>query len=216
MELTGGRADFLDEPAFDREMNIFVRDVEAEAATADLAFDSFQSRNDFAHLGSGQETHARKHPRMCDRAANIVAIEPAIEGERGAERLDLGQSRALETSADEILRRTNAWRRPPGRFGRPAPTVITTLLHSGRGAGKNGALLGTKPVFTRGEAQAESSRFFEQHPTSASAASCRSNFVRHRSARRWDGGRERQSRDHTWRIRTSVRAVPVSAQAAAV
>src|SRR5258708_22726945 len=101
-------------------MNVFVRDVEAEAAVADLAFDSFQPRNDLAHLGSTQKTHARKHPRMCNRAAYIVAIEPAVEGKRGAERLDLGQSRALETSADEILRRTSGVSRPHGGLRPPA------------------------------------------------------------------------------------------------
>src|SRR5229473_2816371 len=124
MELTAGLADFLDEPALDCEMNVFVRDVEAEAAVVDLAFDSFQSRNDFARLRSTQKTHARKHPRMCNRAANVVAIEPAVERKRGAERLDLGQSRALESSADEVLRRTNVWCRPRGRFPPPARTLI--------------------------------------------------------------------------------------------
>src|SRR5713226_936158 len=116
MELSAGRPDFLDEPAFDCEMNVFVRDVEAEAAVVDLAFDSFQPPNDFARLGGTEETHARKHPRMCNRAANIVTIEPAVERKRGAERLDLGQSRALETSANEVLRRTSVWCRPYGRF----------------------------------------------------------------------------------------------------
>src|SRR5216683_1246063 len=168
MELTAWRPDFLDEPAFDCEMNVFVRDVEAEAAVIDLAFDSFQPRNDFARLGRTQKAYARKHPRMCNRAANIVTIEPAVERKRGAERFDLGQSRALESSANEVLRRTSVWCRPHGRFRPPARTPITTRLHSGRRAGRNGASLGTKPVFTRGE---------------ASAASCRSNFVRHRSAR---------------------------------
>ncbi len=72
MELTAWRPDFLDEPAFDCEMNVFVRNVEAEAAVVDLACDSFQPRNDFARLGSTQKTHARKHPRMCN------AIEPRI------------------------------------------------------------------------------------------------------------------------------------------
>ena len=58
----------------------------------------------------GDQPHLREHPRVRDRAADIVAIEPAIERNRSGERLDFLEAAARETAPDQITQ-VAAWRR---------------------------------------------------------------------------------------------------------
>ena len=101
MQLAPGRADPLGQAALDRQMDVLVGKLEAEAAGSDLALDRAQAGDDFGGLGAPQQARPRKHPRMRDRAADVMAVEAAIERQRGGEGFDLGQTRARKAAANQ-------------------------------------------------------------------------------------------------------------------
>src|SRR5579885_902932 len=104
VKLPAGIADYCDEPAFDREMDVLVGDVEAESARIDIALDAPEPALDCARLRDLDQSDARQHPRMRDRTHDVMAVEPAVEGQRRCERLDFGQARAAEAPANQVAR----------------------------------------------------------------------------------------------------------------
>src|SRR5262245_37887166 len=101
MQLAPRLSDPLGQAALDREMDILVGEIESEAPGGDFALDGLEAGDDPRRLGSAQQAPAREHPRMCNRAANIVTIEPAVERQRSGIGLDLGQARTREAPADK-------------------------------------------------------------------------------------------------------------------
>ncbi len=103
MQLAPRLADQRDQPALDREMDVFIGNVELEASGVDLIFDALEAADDRAHLARLEQPDLREHLRMRDRAADIVAKKPPIERQRRGERFDLGQTAARKPSANETF-----------------------------------------------------------------------------------------------------------------
>ena len=103
VQLAPRLANQRNQPPLDREMDIFVGDIELEASALDFIFDPLEPRGDRAHLARLEQSDLREHLRMRDRAANVVPKKPPIEWQRRGERFDLGQTAVRKSSADEIL-----------------------------------------------------------------------------------------------------------------
>ena len=103
MQLAPGLANQRDQPALDREMDVFIGNVEFEDAALDLIFDTLESADDRTHFAGLEQADLREHLRMRDRSANIVPKKPPVERQRRGECFDLGQTAARKSSANEIL-----------------------------------------------------------------------------------------------------------------
>ena len=105
MQLAPGVADQLDQAPLDREMDVFVGNIEVEAGRPSISFSMVREPPTICtHFAALSRSDLRQHLRMRDRAANVMAKEPPIERQRRGERLDLGQTAARESSANEIAR----------------------------------------------------------------------------------------------------------------
>ncbi len=107
MQLGAGRPGDLDQAAFNRQMDILVGQIEAEAAGFDLAFDLLQSLDDPIGFGVADQAGLGNHAGMGDRAPNVVPEQAAIKRKRSGKRLHLGQTGGFESAADKIAR--HAW-----------------------------------------------------------------------------------------------------------
>ena len=103
MQLAPGLANQRDQPALDREMDIFIGDIELEATARDFSFDPLESADDRPQLARLEQPDFREHLRMRDRSANIVPKKPPVEWQRRRECFDLGQAAARKSSTDEIF-----------------------------------------------------------------------------------------------------------------
>ena len=89
---------------FERQVEVFIGDIELEASSRDFTFDTLESANDCTQLARLEQSSLLEHPRMRDRPANIVPKKPPVEGQRRGEGFDLGDAAARESSPDEIAR----------------------------------------------------------------------------------------------------------------
>ncbi len=103
VQLAPGLANQRDQPALDREVDVFVGDIELEASIRDFTFDALESADDRAQLVRLEQSDLREHLRMRDRPANVVPKKPPIERQRRGECFDLGQAAARKSSTDEIF-----------------------------------------------------------------------------------------------------------------
>src|SRR5260370_3083602 len=104
MEFAPRLANHGNQSAWDCEMNILGRDIELEASGCDFGLDLLESFDNRAQLSCLYQADLREHLRVCDRAADIVTVEPSIEGQRRGEGLDLGQASIRKASADQTRR----------------------------------------------------------------------------------------------------------------
>ena len=88
VQLLAGLADQLDQPVLDVHVDVFEAGAPLEVAGIDLALDLPKSLLDPLGFGAGQHADVRQHAAMGDRAADVVAVKPLVEGHRGGEHLD--------------------------------------------------------------------------------------------------------------------------------
>jgi hypothetical protein len=69
---------------------------QVELTGVDARAHPFQPGDDGVALGFGQDALTRKHGGVGDRALDVVAIEPAVEVDRGGEGFDEGVGRGIE------------------------------------------------------------------------------------------------------------------------
>ncbi len=78
VHLAAGVAGQLDQSAFDRDMDVFVGDVELELRRISIScLDRAQALYDLHGLGARDQLHLREHVGMRDRAADVVAKQSA-------------------------------------------------------------------------------------------------------------------------------------------
>ncbi len=82
MKLGAGGADLLGQPPFDRKMDILVGQHEVEPPGADFGFDLAEPPDDSFRFSAADQPDLREHPRMRDRAPDVVAIQAPIERKR--------------------------------------------------------------------------------------------------------------------------------------
>ena len=85
VQLAPGLADQRDQPALDREVDVFIGNVEFEQAPLDLIFDTLESADDRTHFAGLEQADFREHLRMRDRSANIVPKKPPVKRQRRRE-----------------------------------------------------------------------------------------------------------------------------------
>ena len=107
VQFGAGRTGDLDQPTLNCQMNIFVGQIETEAAGFDLAFDLLQSLDDPIGVGIADQAGLRQHAPMGNRAPNVVPEQAAVKRQRSGERLHLGQTGGFKSAADQIAR--HAW-----------------------------------------------------------------------------------------------------------
>jgi len=79
VELGAPSAGDFGQAMLDRQMNVLVGYIEAEAARFDLALDLLQSTHDAVRFGAADQSHLGEHAGVGDRAPNVVPVEPAIQ-----------------------------------------------------------------------------------------------------------------------------------------
>ena len=97
-------ADQRDQPALDREMDVLVGDVELEAALRRFRSRCARDRERSRAFRGRDQSDLREHLGMRDRAADVVAEQPPIEGQRCGERFNFRQTSARESPANQIAR----------------------------------------------------------------------------------------------------------------
>ncbi len=80
VQFGAGRPDPFSQRCLDVHMHVFQRLVPDELVRSDLVFDLAQTARDHLKFIGGENPDASKSRGMCDRSADVVTIEPAIEG----------------------------------------------------------------------------------------------------------------------------------------
>ena len=107
------RADLLGQAALDREMDILVgKRRSGSGRNRSRARSRASPATILRGLGAPQQAEFAQHPRMRDRTADVMAIEPAIERQRGGEGFDLGQARRAQSGRESGRRKHRRERAP--------------------------------------------------------------------------------------------------------
>ena len=78
MELAGGGADDFIEALFDVHMDVFELRAPGKSAGFDLLADAAKPVDDEIGLAGGDDSLSGKHPRVGDRAGDILSVEPTV------------------------------------------------------------------------------------------------------------------------------------------
>jgi hypothetical protein len=99
MESPRDRPDELVEAPLYAQVNVLVRQPEREALLFDLAKDGPESTSDRLRILPRDDSSLGEHGHVRERAQNIVARQPSIEGEGRIELIDEFVRRLLETTS---------------------------------------------------------------------------------------------------------------------
>ena len=95
-------ADAFGEGGLDVEVDVLAILAELEAPGLDLRLDRAQALDDRVAVGVLDDALLREHPRVGDRAGDVLAVEPPVEADRCAVGLDERVGRRAEASAPEL------------------------------------------------------------------------------------------------------------------
>jgi hypothetical protein len=85
VKLASDVSERIDQGLLDVHVDVFEFDAKRELLAIDSVFDDQEFLFDLGELWIGQDPLFGQHPRMGDRAANIVLVEPVVEGNAFAE-----------------------------------------------------------------------------------------------------------------------------------
>ena len=105
VQAAGGRADHRGEPGLDVHVDIFEGAVEGEGALLDLGPHAAEALRDRVRVGPCHDPLLGQHGHMGDRALDVLGVEPAVEVDRGVDRLHHLVGRRLEAAAPHAVRR---------------------------------------------------------------------------------------------------------------
>ena len=106
-----GLADALRQRGLDVEVDVLAVLAELEVARGDIRLDGPQAGGDGVAVVVGDDALGGEHPRVRDRACDVLAVEPAVEGDGGSVRLDERVGGALEAAAPELGFAVGGWSR---------------------------------------------------------------------------------------------------------
>src|SRR5262245_9489879 len=132
MELAADGARQLGESPLDVEVDVLELPPEGEAALRELGVDGVETRGERAQLSLGEEPRAPQRARPCTASLDVVRPEPAVEAERGGERLRAGVQPLRESTAPARALRALASAHARSRARSPAISVMTRPVMSTR------------------------------------------------------------------------------------
>ena len=101
MQARARNADVFDQRFLDGHMDVFVVDVELEAALGNLVLDLDQTHLDFVEVGLGDDALLAQHARMREGALDVLRIHRLIDLQRCAERLGKRPNALLKPAAPQ-------------------------------------------------------------------------------------------------------------------
>ena len=78
-QLAAERAEPLEQPAFERGVDVLVLDRRAESACGDVGFEPVERTEERLQLVLGQQPRAMQHPGMGPAARDVVRRQPPVE-----------------------------------------------------------------------------------------------------------------------------------------
>ena len=104
VELAADVADAVDERPLDVHVDVFQFLAERECAGGDLVLDLLQAGDNLMSLVVGKDPDLGEHQSVGDRAADVVRVEPVVEGHALGELLDTAVRRLVKHTAPRLAR----------------------------------------------------------------------------------------------------------------
>src|SRR5439155_22819510 len=89
VQLAPHRPGDLGEPPLDRQVDVLIVHLDREAPLAELALDAVQAREKRIAILRADDAPLGEHPRVRARLCEVLRPEPAIEGDRGVQPLEV-------------------------------------------------------------------------------------------------------------------------------
>ena len=153
VQAASGLAHELGQPRLDVEMDVLKLGREGEAAGLDLGTDPGEPVLDRRHLLGPEHAHRPQHPRVCQRALDVLRPQPLVEPDRGINLLHQGRGTLAEMRSPQVAPALGLVAH------HPLPTSGTLPMPSRRTAlaALLGVSLGVGLALTPGTAKAASS-----------------------------------------------------------